>query len=151
LRTVDAPAQNKSEVVECLGGHPCRLVNAAAGYGLTVLAAGLCRAPRFDGRRGVSERILLVAAHRHYTAFGRRCTRLPGRAAGYGPFALGVMATVLMLVGKFMFDLPAVTYGGTLLLISGSVWNSWPVKRTTAPVVVLSSAAPRSRQAYPNE
>lgn len=48
---------------------------------------------------------------------------------GYKPFILGTMASVILIVGKFSFDLDWVMYGGLALLISVSIWNSWPTKR----------------------
>lgn len=45
---------------------------------------------------------------------------------GYGPFALGVLAATVVIVGKFVFASDAATYGGIALLISTSLWNSWP-------------------------
>ena len=45
---------------------------------------------------------------------------------GLGPFWAGVAAAVLVLMGKFYFELAPVTYGGVSLLIFASVWNTWP-------------------------
>ena len=53
---------------------------------------------------------------------------------GYGPFAVGVLAAVVLLTGKFRMEpntviSNAVVYGGIALLVGASVWNSWPTRR----------------------
>jgi hypothetical protein len=50
---------------------------------------------------------------------------------GYGPFAAGLAAGVLILYGKFSLELTALAYGGVALLIVSSLWNSWPRKMAT--------------------
>ena len=45
---------------------------------------------------------------------------------GYGPFVLGMVASPVALIGKFMFVSDVATYGGIVLLIVASVWNAWP-------------------------
>jgi len=49
------------------------------------------------------------------------------RRHGYVPFALGILAASLILVGKFSLASNPVLYAGLGLLILASVWNSWPV------------------------
>lgn len=49
---------------------------------------------------------------------------------GYGPFVLGMGATMVVLSGKFIFHADLVTYGGIGLLIAASVWNAWPGQST---------------------
>ncbi|MGB7924804.1 MAG: hypothetical protein WCF57_16295 [Pyrinomonadaceae bacterium] len=48
------------------------------------------------------------------------------RRRGYGPFFLGLLAVSIILTGKFHFDYMPATYLGVGLLLSASVWNSWP-------------------------
>ena len=48
------------------------------------------------------------------------------RRRGYVPFALGVLAASLILLGKFSLASNSVLYAGLGLLILASVWNSWP-------------------------
>ena len=57
------------------------------------------------------------------------------RRRGYLPFALGLVAGAVVLVGKFSFESDPAMYAGLALLITASVWNSWPRKRiaTTCP------------------
>lgn len=51
---------------------------------------------------------------------------------GYGPFAAGLAASAVILLGKFVFDSDPAVYGGIALLVAASVWNAWPA-RTKAP------------------
>jgi glutaredoxin 3 len=48
------------------------------------------------------------------------------RRRGYGPLAAGIVAAVLVIVGKFAWESDGMTYGGIVLLVGSSVWNSWP-------------------------
>src|SRR2546429_536852 len=50
------------------------------------------------------------------------------RRRGYGPLAVGVLAAVLVIVAKFAWESAWMTYGGIVLLVGSSVWNSWPKK-----------------------
>ena len=45
---------------------------------------------------------------------------------GYGPFALGLVATALLLCGKFSVGSSGLAYAGVGLLVCSSLWNSWP-------------------------
>lgn len=45
---------------------------------------------------------------------------------GLGPFRLGLVAAVCVLVGKFWFDSPATSYVGVGVLIIASIWNAVP-------------------------
>ncbi len=44
---------------------------------------------------------------------------------GYGPFALGLIAAILILWGKFSVASNVLAYAGVGLLISSCIWNSW--------------------------
>ena len=50
------------------------------------------------------------------------------RRRGYGPLAVGTVAAILVIVAKFVWESDWMTYGGIVLLVSASVWNSWPTK-----------------------
>lgn len=50
---------------------------------------------------------------------------------GYGPFAVGLTAATVVLVGKFAFDSNAAMYGGIGLLVAASVWNAWPKRNNS--------------------
>lgn len=41
------------------------------------------------------------------------------------PFILGLLAAVLIVVGKFVFVSDLAVYGGVALLLGASLWNSW--------------------------
>jgi mercuric ion transport protein len=49
-----------------------------------------------------------------------------GRRHGYKPLLLGGLASLVLLAGKFYFDRDAIMYLGLGLLVSASLWNSWP-------------------------
>jgi len=48
---------------------------------------------------------------------------------GSGPFIIGLIASFMILVGKFVFQSDHLLYLGIAFLITASLWNSWP-KRT---------------------
>jgi len=54
------------------------------------------------------------------------------RRRGYGPFGLGLVAAVLVMVGKFVFDNDLAMYVGVALLVGASLWNAWPRRRPIA-------------------
>src|SRR5262245_36622194 len=45
---------------------------------------------------------------------------------GYGPFRLGLIASTVILTGKFYLDSVHAGYAGVGFLIAASIWNSWP-------------------------
>lgn len=63
-----------------------------------------------------------------------------GRRRGYGPFAVGVLAGVLLLIGKFVVDSDVVVYISIALLIAASLWNSWPIKSAKSVPVAPEGA-----------
>jgi hypothetical protein len=44
---------------------------------------------------------------------------------GYGPFLLGLVATIGVLVGKFRWESNTTMYGAVGLLVAASLWNAW--------------------------
>ncbi len=50
------------------------------------------------------------------------------RRKGYGPFAVGVAASVAVLLGKFVLDTDPIMVAGIALLVGASFWSSWPIK-----------------------
>lgn len=44
----------------------------------------------------------------------------------YGPFLLGLLAAMLVIVGKFVLSSDAAWYSGIIFLVGASLWNSWP-------------------------
>ncbi|WP_224962848.1 MerC family mercury resistance protein [Geomonas subterranea] len=51
------------------------------------------------------------------------------RRRGYGPLALGAVAAIIVIAGKFIFSHDGAMYGGVILLMGASLWNSWPRSR----------------------
>lgn len=51
---------------------------------------------------------------------------------GFGPFALGVLAGTIVVVGKFSYNSNLALYGGIALLVGASLWNSWPDRSASA-------------------
>ena len=45
---------------------------------------------------------------------------------GFGPLALGVIASAVIVTGKFAFDSDTAAYIGAAALIGATVWNLWP-------------------------
>ena len=53
------------------------------------------------------------------------------RRRGYGPFAVGVVAATVLVVGKFVIESNLAVYGAVAALVGASLWNSWPTRPTT--------------------
>lgn len=49
---------------------------------------------------------------------------------GYTPFFLGILASAIVIIGKFVLFSDLAVYGGIALLIGTSLWNSWPQQVT---------------------
>jgi hypothetical protein len=47
------------------------------------------------------------------------------RRQGFGPFLVGLVASAVVLGGKFGLGIDAATYAGIPLLIAASIWNAW--------------------------
>ena len=45
---------------------------------------------------------------------------------GYGPFVLGIVGVVVVLIGKFGLESNPVTFTGIVVLVVASAWNMWP-------------------------
>src|SRR5215471_6558131 len=45
---------------------------------------------------------------------------------GYGPVVLGILASAVVLMGKFYMESAPVMYSGIVLLVAASVWNALP-------------------------
>lgn len=56
---------------------------------------------------------------------------------GYGPLWVGLLAAIVVLVGKFQLESTATTYAGISLLVVASIANSWP-RRTTCATYPLT-------------
>jgi hypothetical protein len=51
---------------------------------------------------------------------------------GYGPFILGALTAVGVLMGKFYWESSPTIYAAVAVLIVASVWNAWPHRVTPA-------------------
>jgi hypothetical protein len=47
---------------------------------------------------------------------------------GYGPFALGLLASIFVFIGKFRLEAPIVLFAGSGLLAVAIVWNALPLR-----------------------
>jgi hypothetical protein len=54
------------------------------------------------------------------------------RRRGFGPFFVGVVASAVVLGGKFEFESDVAMYAGLALLVGASIWNTWPRRATPA-------------------
>jgi hypothetical protein len=54
------------------------------------------------------------------------------RRRGYGPFFLGLVAVTIVLAGKFGFESDPAMYAGLGVLVTASIWNTWPRRATAA-------------------
>jgi|SRR5215469_11675131 len=59
---------------------------------------------------------------------------------GYGPFVLGIVGAVGVLIGKFDLESNPVTFTGIAVLVVASAWNTWSM-----PAVKLCSCNSKSR------
>src|SRR5207245_7353572 len=64
-------------------------------------------------------------------AVGALAFRAKGRH-GYGPFILGALTAVGVLMGKFYWESSPTIYVAVAVLIVPSVWNAWPHRVTPA-------------------
>ena len=55
------------------------------------------------------------------------------RRRGYGPLVLGLVASVLVLLGKFYLESRPAGYSGVTLLVAAAIWNAWPRGTKPAP------------------
>lgn len=45
---------------------------------------------------------------------------------GFGPFLMGLVAAIAILLGKFLWESKLMIYSGIGMLVAASVWNAWP-------------------------
>lgn len=57
------------------------------------------------------------------TALGYGATK----RRGYKPFMSGLIASIILLAGKFYFESDTAMYVGLTLLVMASLWNTWPI------------------------
>ncbi len=108
---------------------------AFPAMGALLLPVGTCPAcwPAYAGvlsSLGLSfllyeEYLLPLASTLLFVALGTLLYRAADRR-GYGPFLLGLVGSVIALVGKFTLESNVLFYAGFGLLTAAAVWNSWP-------------------------
>ena len=118
-----------------------RVLGISPGVGAALLPVGVCPAcwPAYAGvMSSLGLGFLLNSAYLFsliaiFLAFalGALLYRAKTRR-GYGPFALGTVGTVAVLVGKFALSWNLLFYAGLVVFIAASVWNAWPRKKDTA-------------------
>ncbi len=60
----------------------------------------------------------------------------------YGPLTLGIVGSLVLVVGRFVFDWNAALYAGAALLVITSIWNAWPV-------ILSNRSGPSAAQGWP--
>ena len=105
------------------------------GIGTSLLPAGLCPAcwPAYAGLLSSlglgfllkTSYLLPLTALFVLIALGALAFRAKTRR-GYGPFVIGLLASGIVLGGKFALGLDVAMYGGIALLVVASLWNAWP-------------------------
>lgn len=73
-----------------------------------------------------------------------------GSRRGYGPFVLGLLASALLLVGKFRFTSGLSVYGGVAVLVAASVWNAWPRLATEPETAACPACVPDGAPPHPS-
>lgn len=48
---------------------------------------------------------------------------------GWGPAGIGLVASGIVIGGKFVFGSDLAMYAGIVLLVAASIWNAWPTQR----------------------
>lgn len=68
---------------------------------------------------------------------------------GYGPFLIGLIAGITVMLGKFEWNSKPVLYGAVAILVLASVWNAWAIEAISKDRIICSrcqSAAARANQ-----
>ena len=60
----------------------------------------------------------------------------------YGPLVVGLLASAVLMVGKFAFESDAAMYAGVGGLLAASIWSSWP--RAERACLTEPAASPSS-------
>ena len=117
-------------------------VAALPGIGVSLLPKLMCPAcwPAYAGIVSalglsflISARYLLPLTIGFLAITSLTLAHQASRRHGYGPLWLGLMASAVILIGKFYFDTTQAVYAGVGFLVVASVWNSWPRHAATAP------------------
>lgn len=130
------------------------------GIGASLLPAGLCPAcwPAYAGLLSSlglgfllkTSYLLPLTALFVLIALGALAFRAKTRR-GYGPFVIGLLASGIVLGGKFALGLDVAMYGGIALLLAASVWNAWPRTSAKSDNDVCPVCAPGGRASCSQE
>src|SRR5712691_8211298 len=61
-----------------------------------------------------------------------------GKRHGHGPFLVGLVAAIGVLLGKFVWGSNPTMYGAVGLLVIASLWNAWPSPHTLSEAAACS-------------
>lgn len=127
------------------------------GIGAALLPVGLCPAcwPAYAGVLSAlglgflfkTTYLLPVTALFLLVAVGMLAFRARSRR-GYRPLIVGLAASAIVLVGKFVFVSDVAMYGGIVLLVAASIWNAWPRKATGVNSGVCLACAPEEQASH---
>ena len=62
---------------------------------------------------------------------------------GYGPFALGAAASVVLVFSKFIMGSDSITYAGVGVLVIAGLWNVWPKPNAACEIEIEAVTATR--------
>lgn len=67
------------------------------------------------------------------------------KAGSHTPFIFGLLAAILVIVGRFVFVSDLAVYGGLAFLVSASLWYSWPqpARYSSCPTCIPAAAPSR--------
>jgi len=54
-----------------------------------------------------------------------------------GPLAVTVLGSLAVIAGRLVWNIPAVLYGGVVLLVGASLWNLWLKRPRSEPLTQL--------------
>ncbi len=130
------------------------------GIGASLLPAGLCPAcwPAYAGLLSSlglgfllkTTYLLPLTALFLLIALGALAFRAKARR-GYGPCVVGLLASGIVLAGKFALASDVAMYVGIALLLAASVWNAWPQRINSAGNDVCPACAPGGRASCSQE
>jgi mercuric ion transport protein len=88
--------------------------------------------------------VLPIAAVLLATALSSLAYRARSRR-GFGPFLVGVVGSVVAVIGKFALTSDPFLYVGLSVLVAAATWNAWPQKDASPPS--CATCAPREAEA----
>ena len=132
---------------------------AVPGIGAALLPVGLCPAcwPAYAGLLGslglgfLFEKTYLLPLTAFFLLVAVGALAYKARARrGYGPFFLGLLASAIIVTGKFLLETQPLVYAGVGILIAASFWNAWPKKKRGTMQGTCPACVPAGRNAGKN-